>query len=222
MPAFPLMAFSRHRLGTDGPGVTTLACAWGCPLRCRLCLNPQCFLTDAPQRTYGLRELLDEVRIDDLYFQATGGGIVFGGGEPLLQAPFIHAFCEACPDEWRIGLESSLAVEQEALAQVVGDIDFYLIDIKDMNPAIYRAYTGRDNAPVLRNLAFLRSQTDPEKVRIRVPLIEGFNTEADREASVAQLRQMGFVHFDLFTYDCKTPQERLQTKSSGTEHKTTG
>ena len=38
---FPLFALSRHRMATDGRGVTTLAAAWGCPLRCRYCLNPQ-------------------------------------------------------------------------------------------------------------------------------------------------------------------------------------
>ena len=41
-PGFPLMALSRHRLGTDGRGVTTLVAAHGCPLACRMCLNPQC------------------------------------------------------------------------------------------------------------------------------------------------------------------------------------
>ena len=43
-PLYPLFALSRHRLGSDGAGVTTLAAARGCPLRCKYCLNPQACL----------------------------------------------------------------------------------------------------------------------------------------------------------------------------------
>lgn len=208
-PVFHSIGVSRLRIINDGAGVTTLAAGHGCPLRCRYCLNPQCFVKKEPAKAYTVAELLQEVRVDDLYFQATGGGIVFGGGEPLLQADFIHAFCSACPDTWRIGLESSLSTERSALQTVLPDIDFYIIDIKDMNPEIYRAYTGRSNEQVLENIRFLREHADPANVRLRIPLITGYNTEEDRKASVRQLQDMGFSDFELFSYICKTPQERL-------------
>ena len=212
-PVFHSIGVSRLRIGVDGEGVTTLAAGYGCPLRCRYCLNPQCFRNAKPLRTYTVQELLREVSIDDLYFQATGGGIVFGGGEPLLYADFIHAFRQACPAEWKISLESSLAVDREELEKVISDIDFFLIDIKDMDPEIYLAYTGRDNQKLQCNLEYLARMTDPEHICIRIPLIEGFNTEKDRERSRDTLRNMGFTKFDLFRYDTGRGKEKYGDRS---------
>ena len=85
---FPLLALSRLRMGTDGKGVTTLVVGAGCPLSCRYCINRR-LLKEAPQKSVTAEELLESVRIDDLYFRATGGGVTFGGGESLLHAEFI-------------------------------------------------------------------------------------------------------------------------------------
>ena len=207
---FSTIGISRLRMLNDGDGVTTLVAGFGCPLRCRYCLNPQCFAGRKPSHTYTVQELLDEVRIDDLYFQATNGGVVFGGGEPLLQADFIHAFRQACPEQWRLGLESSLAVPAEVLRKVVKDLDFYLIDIKDMNPDIYFAYTGRDNDDVLANLQILAEEADLDQIVIRIPLIRDFNTPEDQQRSKELLENMGFRKFDLFTYNVEVAEEKLQ------------
>lgn len=213
---FHTIGISRLRIDVDGEGVTTLAAGYGCPLRCRYCLNPQCFHREKPLRSCTVPDLIREIAIDDLYFQATGGGVVFGGGEPLLQADFIHAFKMQCPPEWKLNLESSLAVDSRELLKVIRDIDFFLIDIKDMNPEIYKAYTGRDNDKVMKNLQCLAEQADPSRVCIRIPLIEGFNTEADQEKSRAQLAEMGFTRFDLFRYDTVRADQKNQmvTKDS--------
>ena len=207
-PRFSSIGVSRLRMDSDGEGVTTLAAGFGCPLRCRYCLNPQCFLKEKPKRIYTAQELIDEVSIDDLYFQATGGGIVFGGGEPLLQADFIHEFRKLCPESWKISLETSLSVPQEQLRKVIDDIDFFLIDIKDMNPEIYKKYTGKSIDPLIGNLEYLAENADPEKVKLRIPLIRGFNTESDRRSSRAELEKMGFAHFDFFVYDVERPLEK--------------
>lgn len=205
---FTPIGISRLRMTNDGEGVTTLAAGYGCPLRCRYCLNPQCFCEKKPSRSFTVRELMEEVRVDDLYFQATGGGIVFGGGEPLLYAEFIHSFRKEAPKAWKIGLESSLAVPEESLQKILKDIDFYLIDIKDMNPQIYRAYTGRSNEKLLMNLRILADCVDPEKVTIRIPLIDGFNTPEDQIYSKAALTRMGFTKFDLFRYNITIAEEK--------------
>lgn len=206
---FSTIGISRLRMLNDGDGVTTLVAGFGCPLRCRYCLNPQCF-AGKPLRSYTVQELLDEVRIDDLYFQATNGGVVFGGGEPLLQAEFIHAFREACPKEWRLGLESSLSVPSEELRKVVKDLDYYLIDIKDMNPEIYHAYTRRANDHVLANLRILAEEADLDQVVVRIPLIRDFNTPEDQQRSREVLENMGFHRFDLFSYHVEVAQEKLR------------
>lgn len=198
---FCVIGIERLRVISDGEGVTTLAAGSGCSLRCAYCLNPQCFEGTARLRSYSVEELIETVSIDDLYFQATGGGVVFGGGEPLLQADFIHAFRKQCPAEWKIYLESSLAVPKEALEKVADDIDFFLIDIKDMNPEIYERYTGKSSHQMRENLKRLADGGYADKTMVRIPLIPGYNTKEDRENSKRELSEMGFSRFDLFTYE---------------------
>ena len=111
----PLIGICRHRLVTDGQGVTTLVAFHGCPLRCKYCLNAQCLRSDGVWRQLTVQEILDEVMVDDLYFQATNGGITFGGGEPLLRSDEIVDFCKRRPMEWRIYVETSLNVERGTL-----------------------------------------------------------------------------------------------------------
>ena len=196
---FVAIGVDRLRVERDGDGISTLVAGTGCPLRCKYCLNPQCF--KGAVRTYTLQELLDEVSIDNLYFQATGGGITWGGGEPLLQSAFIHEFCRVCPPEWHMCLESSLAVPRENFELILDDIDQFIIDIKDMNPDIYKAYTGASNDLTIENLKLLISRKDPACIRIRIPRIPGFNTKADQAHSSRVLKEMGFTNFEFFEYD---------------------
>ena len=86
---------------------------------------------------------------------ATGGGVVFGGGESLLHARFIAAFAELVPKDWKILAETCLNVPTDLLNAALPAVDTWIVDIKDMNPEIYRAYTGQDNAQVLKNLRTL-------------------------------------------------------------------
>lgn len=149
------------------------------------------------------QQLLSHVRVDDLYFQATGGGIMFGGGEPALRSRFIEAFRAICPKEWKINIETSMNVPQEHLERLMPVVDEYMIDIKDMNPRIYREYTGMGNEKVMSNLERLAAEGLADRCIIRIPLIPDFNTDEDRENSVRQLQEMGFTRFDRFDYIIK-------------------
>jgi len=201
----PLIGICRHRLVTDGQGVTTLVAFHGCPLRCKYCLNAQCLQSDGVWRRMTVEEILDEAAVDDLYFQATNGGITFGGGEPLLRSNEIVDFCRQRPSQWRIYVETSLNVERRAVEAVAPYIDHYYIDVKDMNADIYRRYTSIGNSRVLDNLQWLAGHADLEKVTIRLPHIPGYNNEADIAKSRKQLETMGFKDFDCFDYI--TPHE---------------
>lgn len=195
-----LIGILRHRINVDGEGVNTLVAFHCCPLRCRYCLNPQSLGDDSRFKGYSPEELYEAVRIDELYFLATGGGITFGGGEPCLHPRFIGEFRKHCGEAWKISLETSLnvpAVNVETLLPVVNEL---IIDIKDMNPQIYKVYTGKDNARVLENLHMIVKQGRQDDCVIRIPLIPDFNKDSDREASRATLEAMGFTKFDLFTY----------------------
>ena len=196
----PFIAVNRHRLTTDGEGVTTLVAFYGCPLRCRYCLNPQCLQVDGVWRRLTPGELYSEVEIDDLYFIATGGGICFGGGEPLLYPDFIRTFSKLMNPEWKLTVETSINVPLENIKTIAALVQMWYIDIKDFSPTIYNAYTGKDNTQVIRNLVWLAANGYADKVILRLPLIPDYNTEEDRLLSQQRLEALGFAHFDKFTY----------------------
>ena len=196
----PFIAINRHRLTTDGEGVTTLVGFHGCPLHCEYCLNAQCLQADGVWCRLTPGELYSEVEIDDLYFVATGGGICFGGGEPLLRSEFIKAFAEIMNPEWKLTIETSLNVPLKNVKAIASLVQMWYVDIKDMNPDIYKAYGCKENKQVVSNLQWLAANGYADKVIIRLPLIPEYNTDEDRQQSQQQLEEMGFTNFDKFNY----------------------
>ena len=196
----PFIAINRHRLTTDGEGVTTLVGFHGCPLHCQYCLNAQCLQADGVWCRLTPGELYSEVEIDDLYFMATGGGICFGGGEPLLRSDFIKGFAEIMNPEWKLTIETSLNVPLENVKAIASLVQMWYVDIKDMNPDIYKAYGCKENKQVVSNLQWLAANGYADKVIIRLPLIPEYNTDEDRQRSQQQLEEMGFTNFDKFNY----------------------
>ncbi len=198
-PLYPLLRLSRLRMETDGAGVTTLVAGAGCPLSCRWCINRKLLLR-APAENVTAAQLLERVRVDDLYFRATGGGVTFGGGEALLHAVFLRRFRALCPAEWRIWAETSLAVPEESVRIALDAVDGFIVDCKDMDAAIYRRYTGGDEALMESNLRLLLDRAGPERIRVRVPRIPTFNTAEDQARSAEKLRAMGLSEIELFDY----------------------
>lgn len=199
MEEAPFIGIVRHRIQTDGKGVSTLAAFHGCPLHCRYCLNPQC-QREGVWRTFTPESLYEEVKIDQLYFLATGGGITFGGGEPSMYPDFIVRFREICGPEWNLTLETSLNVPADNIRRLSSVVNQFIIDIKETNDEIYRRYTGLSNRRALDNLQELLQEGRGDDLIVRLPLIEGYNTQEDIERSAEKLRAMGVEHFDFFTY----------------------
>lgn len=196
----PVIGISRHRMLTDGDGVTTLVAFHGCPLHCKYCVNPQCHTPEGIKELLTPQQLYDRVKIDDIYFLVTGGGIMFGGGEPLLRSDFIKEFCKICGDKWKIYVETSLNVDRSAIEPLLEIIDYWVVDIKDWNNDIYCAYTGKDNSRVKANLDYLISRGLSDKIMVRVPAIPEYNTREDIENTIDELIRLGLKHIDKFEY----------------------
>ena len=146
------------------------------------------------------KKLYEKIKIDELYFLATGGGVTFGGGEPLLQPEFIKEFRNLCGPTWHLCVETSLAVPWDHIAMVADVVDVFYFDCKDTDPDVYKNYTGKENTLVLDNIKRLSQCIAPEKIVVRIPLIPGVNTEEHRQKSVDFFKQFGLRNFDLFTY----------------------
>ena len=207
-----ILAISRLRIAVDGDGLTTLVAFMSCPLRCRYCLNPQTLDPEGLHKVYTPEDLYTEVRKDELYYLATGGGVTFGGGEPLLRPDFIRAFRGLCGPDWKLNAETSLKVPEENVRAMMPVIDHWFIDIKDMNPDIYRDYTGRDNVMVRDNLRLLTDAGLASRCTLRIPHIPGYNEDTDRDKSVKELEAMGFKVFDRFEYNTRTGLKKRENK----------
>lgn len=197
-----IMAISRLRMGTDGEGITTLVGFYGCPLSCRYCANNYCHESDTVRADYTPEELLKVLSIDEPYFFMSGGGVTFGGGEPLLQAEFIHEVCQKMNPKWKRTIETSLYVPWDQIEMLVSDIDYWYVDIKDINNDIYESYTGKSNEMVLDNLMKLIEVVPLEKICVRVPLIPRFNTEESRQEEIEYIQSIigEDVKIDAFEY----------------------
>lgn len=205
----PIFAISRLRMGTDGSGITTLVTFMGCPLKCKYCLNKKChepiFETDGKTVRKGImmltpQELYDIVKVDNIYFQSTGGGICFGGGEPTLYKDFIVEFKKICVDKWKITLETCLRCSYNTIQDLSPVVDHWLVDIKSMNPFIYEEYTGIMSG-VLQHLYSLKELVTSDKITIKVPHIPGFNDDEDLDSDIDEIkRKFGIENISKIVY----------------------
>lgn len=200
-----IMAISRLRMATDGQGVSTLVAFFGCPLQCKYCINNSCHedkdeLFGTPRAAYKPEELLEVLKKDEIYYLMTGGGVVFGGGEPLLQSGFIHEVCKLMDPRWIKRIETSLNVPWNIIEPLLDDIDEWIIDIKDMDNDIYKKYTGMDNKNVIDNLIRLVEVIPLERLHIRIPRIPDYNTEKSVEESIRWIKDVLKVEPEVFEY----------------------
>lgn len=180
----------------------------GCPLKCKYCLNEKCHKSIYEDNRYRLRKgvymvtpksLYDMVQRDNIYFQATNGGICFGGGEPTMNVEFIREFAKLCGQRWRITIETALTCSYNDIKALADIVDEWIVDVKDMNSNIYMQYTGKTSA-IRQELKSLKMLVPMEKITIRVPHIPDYNTDEDVKASVAELREGGFTNIQEDNY----------------------
>ena len=134
-------------------------------------------------RVMSVTRVVSEIVKDTLFYEESGGGVTFSGGEPLMQADFLHAIAMSCHDlDIHTALDTSGYAPKSDLKKVADLIDLFLYDIKTLDDAAHIAYTGVSNRSILRNL---RSIDDMDKrIWIRYPLVPGVN---DDERSLMHL-----------------------------------
>lgn len=199
---FNVIGIERHRLKTDGKGITTLVGLSGCPLKCEYCLNKKILAKKKPTKMSSV-ELLQNVMQDYCYFIATNGGITFGGGEPLLHYQQIKNFTKILPDGISINIETSLNVNSIAIETLLNNVTEWIIDIKDINTITYEKYTGINQENLIKNLLLIEKHNLQDKCTIRVPLIPNYNTSINQEHSVSWLHKHNFNNLDIFNYVIK-------------------
>ena len=205
------MIYNIQRMSVqDGPGLRTTVFLKGCPLRCLWCSNPesqqftpQMLLFDnlcvscgacvqvCPNkarvmsgRIMTVEEVMEVVRKDWLFYENSGGGVTFGGGEPTAGGQFFLDLVQTAHDEGlHVTVDTCGFCPEDRFDKTIGLADLFLFDCKHMDPEQHKKLTGQDNALILRNLeAALSSSTE---VRVRMPLMPGLNDSDENLATMA-------------------------------------
>ncbi|NIQ06331.1 MAG: glycyl-radical enzyme activating protein [Candidatus Korarchaeota archaeon] len=162
--------------------------------------------TDALQmigREISVEELMEEIEKDLLYYDTSGGGVTFSGGEPLMQPDFLMACLEACKEaDIHTALDTSGYAPPEIFDSVIGDVDLFLFDLKLLDDEQHRTYTGVSNKVIKRNLRSLSAKGRGEDVILRFPVIPGItDTETNITALITFVSSLSGIHeIDLLPF----------------------
>lgn len=137
-------------------------------------------------RQMPVAEVMDLVRRDRPFYQASGGGLTLSGGEPTLQFPFVCALLAAARAEGvHTCVETCGFGPADHFARLLPLVDLFLFDVKETDEERHRAFTGVGRQTILANLRLIHGQGG--RVRLRLPLIPGYNARPDHFAAVAEL-----------------------------------
>ena len=189
---FDIKRFALH----DGPGIRTTIFFKGCPLRCMWCHNPesQCVEPEdyienrvidrkefPKHKVFGKevskQELIVEILRDRVFFEESGGGVTFSGGEPLMQyAALLEILRDPALKDIHKTIDTSGFAGREIIKDVANESDLFLYDLKIMDPVLHQKYTGISNELILSNADFLLGLG--KELIFRIPLIPGINNTA--------------------------------------------
>ena len=190
---FDIQRYSIH----DGPGIRTIVFLKGCFLRCQWCSNPesqeydiQTMMVNGKPKIIGrdvtVEEVLEEVRKDIPYYRKSGGGLTLSGGESLYQTDFAQALLSSSQEMGiNTAIESTACTEISQVQKILPFLDTFLLDIKHMNSAKHKEFTGISNERILENAKKI-AQVHSNLI-IRVPVIPGFNHTPSEIQEIAEI-----------------------------------
>lgn len=153
--------------------------------QCGECIE-QCYAQARERigRELSVAEVMAEIEQDLPFYEESGGGATFSGGEPLMQPDFLLALLKSCrAQEIHTTVDTCGFASWNVLEQLSPYTDMFLFDLKMMDDIQHREYTGVSNEPILRNLR--RLSESGKAIRLRIPVIPGINDAGE------QIRQIG-------------------------------
>ena len=205
---FDIQRYSIH----DGPGIRTIVFLKGCPLRCRWCCNPEGQRREIETMTVNgkpkvegeditVEELLPRIITDEFYYRRSGGVVTLSGGECLMQPDFAPHLLHGCRDlGYNTAIETTGFQKWEIIEKYLPYLDYVLMDIKHMDSAKHKEYTGVPNELINENARkFAQSGVD---LTIRVPVIPTFNNTPEEIRDIAEFAATlpGVKHLHLLPY----------------------
>jgi pyruvate formate lyase activating enzyme len=152
-------------------------------------------------REVTVQEVVDEAEKDRVFFDESGGGVTFSGGEPLMQPDFLEALLGEFKNRGiRTTVDTSGYASFEILERILKNVDLFLYDIKIMDDTKHKRYTGVSNQIILENLRKLAEKGQP--VQVRVPLIPGISDDDENIQRIGEyLLSLGNIkHISLLPF----------------------
>lgn len=192
---FDIKKYALH----DGLGIRTTVFLKGCPLRCWWCHNPEGqklepeiifkdqdgITKETIGREVSVNDVMREIEKDIIFYDESGGGVTFSGGEPLMQPVFLDHLLIACQEqELTTTLDTCGYASWEIIEKVKDKVDLFLYDLKMIDDKKHLKYTGVSVLPILSNLKKLDSEG--KKIIIRFPVITGIT---ETEENITQLAE---------------------------------
>ncbi len=226
----------------DGPGIRSTVFLKGCPLNCLWCHNPESRRlkpekVKSDSYTWSIYSqscdpgiigkevtdlaVIEEVEKDIPFYQESGGGVTFSGGEPLLQEEFLFSMLSLCRQK---GIHTVVDTSGYAPFSVIKKIytvtDIFLYDMKIFNNELHEKYTGVSNNKILENLAGLTAMGN--KVIVRIPVIPGVNdTDVNIQEIVDYLKPLNILGINLLPFhnsaSSKYSRMNIENKFIGTK-----
>ena len=178
------------------------ACVEACPTEARQMAG----------RTLSVAEVMHELLQDRIFYEDSGGGVTFSGGEPLMQPRFLLALLEACRDaSLPTALDTTGFSPTEPLLAAASLARLVLYDLKVWDDARHQQLTGVSNRIILDNLRQL-DRLDRE-IWIRLPIVPGVNDDAENIRQIAEfvssLRRVALVSVLPYHRTARHKYERL-------------
>jgi len=145
--------------------------------RCQTCISA-CYsgAREFSGREMTVGEVMSQVEREIPFYDESGGGVTFSGGEPLMQPGFLAALLKACrKQEIHTVVDTSGFANWNVFEQIRQDVDLFLYDLKQMDSIRHKEVTGVPNEPILENLR--RLSAVGAKCVVRIPLIPGINDD---------------------------------------------
>lgn len=159
-------------------------------------------------KEYTVDDVLNEVIKDKSFYENSGGGVTFSGGECMLQIDFLCELLKKCKENGvHTAVDTAGCVPWTYFEKIMPYADMFLYDIKAMDSDLHKKYVGVDNVLILENLAKLLQRG--MRLWIRIPVIGGVN---DTEEEMGKIKQ--FFH----EHGCPEKVELLPYHAMG-EHK---
>ncbi len=190
---FSVKHYSIH----DGPGIRVTFFMKGCPLSCWWCHNPEGISpskenvvqakrvgekefsqTEEVGKYYSVENVIEILEKDRVFFDQSGGGVTFSGGEPMMQTEFLKEALKVCRESgFHTTVDTSGYSSPENFRAIMPFTNLFLFDLKQLDDQKHLEYTGVSNTGILDNLRMiLRNGGD---VMVRIPVIPGMNDNSD-------------------------------------------